>query len=360
MGEKILYIHNADFSISQGNKSQVVSMCNAFHENEVDLTLLGFKCSNFDFDEIYGTVSPFKKILINVNKNYYIRSLILFFKFIKISSQFKNIFARDLFVSYLIKFFFNSKNVIYELHDYNTSKIWKYLFNISFKKIDKIIVISNGLAEKLFEEGYDRNKIVVLQDGVDLKKFDINISKLEARKKLNLPKKNIIISYVGNTNKHRDLKTLFSAIKNFDNCLVVIYGTKKDYLKKYDNKIFENVIFKGYTQNPEIVYKASDLLFAGFTNEVKTINYMSPLKLFEYMSSKVPIIVSDFIRVREILKDGDAFFYESKNINDLKNKINKFLNDSDLSNSMAKNSYSKVKKFTWNKRAKKIIQQYKK
>jgi len=71
-----------------------------------------------------------------------------------------------------------------ELHTFPKNLLF---YKRVFKKVNKIIVITNSLKESLIKNAINENKILVASDGVDLEKFDINISKEEAREKLNLP-----------------------------------------------------------------------------------------------------------------------------------------------------------------------------
>ena len=49
-----------------------------------------------------------------------------------------------------------------------------------------------------------------------------------------------------------------------------------------------------------------------------TIDYCSPLKLFEYMASGTPIIANNYVTIREVLEDEkDAFLINGDNDKDL-------------------------------------------
>lgn len=348
--KKLIFIHNADFSVPVGNKSQVISMCNAFSQNNVDVTLLGTKSKEFNFKDLYKLDKKVKVILVKSNHNYYIRSIQLTRKFSSLKNNNYNfIFTRDL----LFAFFSKSKHTLYEVHNVYKKKIWLGLLKLVFKKTRYTISISNGIKEDLVKLGFDEAKIIVLHDGVDLQRFDIKISKGDARKKLKLKKEEFIISYVGNTEEKRDLPNLIEVCKDL-NLTLLIYGKDQDYLKAA-NKRYKNIHFKGYTSDAETIYKASDLLFAGFTKKIETINYMSPLKLFEYMGSNTPILVSDFERVREVVNEKEVYFYESENKKDLKEKIELIMKNNSDAKSRAKKAFIKSKNHTWKNRAKDIL-----
>ena len=49
-------------------------------------------------------------------------------------------------------------------------------------------------------------------------------------------------------------------------------------------------------------------------NESDTSRFMSPLKIFEYMSHKKPIIVSDLPVIREVLNEKNSILIDSDNV----------------------------------------------
>ena len=94
----------------------------------------------------------------------------------------------------------------------------------------------------------------------------------------------------------------------------------------------------------------------GDYNEIDTSKYMSPLKIFEYMSANKAIICSNHRVLKEILKPGySALMCNPDNFNEwkaallsLKNKKKRYF--------LAQNSYSQfLQKFTWQKRVELIF-----
>ena len=83
---------------------------------------------------------------------------------------------------------------------------------------------------------------------------------------------------------------------------------------------------------------------------------MSPLKMFEYMSSKVPIISSDLPVLKEVLKDGsNSLLVEPDDVASWDAALNRLLDDNQLSNFLAQNAYEDFQtKFTWYSRGREI------
>ena len=89
---------------------------------------------------------------------------------------------------------------------------------------------------------------------------------------------------------------------------------------------------------------------------------MSPLKLFEYMQAKKPIITSDLPAINEILtNDEDAILCNPNNFFQWKKAILKLNKDKAYKKKISTNAYTKFKnKFTWKLRAKNILLSYEK
>ena len=92
-----------------------------------------------------------------------------------------------------------------------------------------------------------------------------------------------------------------------------------------------------------------------YTKKLNTLKFTSPLKMFEYMASNVPIISSDIPVLREVLNERNALLIPPSDSDALENGINILLKDKNYSSAIAKQALKNVKHFTWESRAKKII-----
>ena len=99
---------------------------------------------------------------------------------------------------------------------------------------------------------------------------------------------------------------------------------------------------------------ASSILLMPFPYTEHYAYFMSPLKMFEYMASKRPIIATKLPSIMEVLEDKkNAILCEPDDPNDLASKIKWVLhNDCD---EIVYQAYMDVQKYTWEKRVKSII-----
>ena len=95
-----------------------------------------------------------------------------------------------------------------------------------------------------------------------------------------------------------------------------------------------------------------------FSGKGDTAKWMSPLKIFEYMASRRPMLVSDLPALREILKhEATALFCDPENVESRVNALKRLRDNPKLAARIGKTAYSEFKtKYTWKARAEKVIE----
>ncbi len=374
---KLIYISNIRMPTEKAHGIQIMKMCEAFVKagNEVELIAARrFNHIKQDSFEYYGVERIFKiKKFFCLDfmpwEKFFGGSAFLlqsFSFFVSVFFQviFKKadiIYTRDKFILPLSLF---RNNVIYEAHDFPENY---FLYAGFFKKTSKIIVITKKLKELFIEKGVEENKILVAPDGTDIEKFDIQCDTREARKKLGLPQDKKVVIYTGHLYQWKGADVILEAAVKFKNMnlgletlFVLVGGTEKDvddFKSRAQNSA--NVKITGHRPHFEIPYwlKAADVLVLPNSGKEKISKYWtSPLKLFEYMSSKKPIVASDLPSIREILNENNAILVKPDDADALAKGIKKVLQDPDLDDRISKQAYSDVQNHTWQKRAERIIE----
>ena len=87
-----------------------------------------------------------------------------------------------------------------------------------------------------------------------------------------------------------------------------------------------------------------------FGNTGDTSRFMSPLKIFEYMSHKKPIIASDLTVIREVLSEKNSILVKSDDVKSWVSSIKK-LKNLEYRESIANQALIDFKNFTWKNRA---------
>lgn len=373
---KLIYAANVRMPTEKAHGIQIMKMCEAFAKagNEIELAAASrFNHIKEAVFEYYGVEKKFKIkkfFCLDVmplerffGRSAFIIQAFSFFVSIFPWIIFKKadvVYIRDKFLLPLSLF---KSNIVFEAHDFPGNY---FLYSIFLKKTKKIIVITRKLKDVFIEKGIGENKILVAPDGIDIEKFDIQCSMPEARKKLRLPQDKKIIVYTGHLYKWKGADTLLKAAEKFKNInsgfdvlFVFAGGTEKDiadFEKKAGN--LNNVKIVGHRPHFEIPYwlKAADVLALPNSGKEKISKYWtSPLKLFEYMSSKRPIVASDLPSLREILNENNAILVKPDDAGDLAEGMRKALKRDGLADKISLQAFNDVKNRTWDERAANIL-----
>jgi len=383
---KIIYIVNARIPTEKAHGYQICKMCEEFSKAGAEVELLVPKRNNpikknaFSF---YGLRSNFKikylksfdftKVAKYLGRiNFYLQSLLFFMGLVfkKIDEK-AVIYTRNPEIVWLFKL--KGFRVGYECHGW-FSKKRKKIFLFFLRKCDWIIVTNNYIKQEFTKNILYKEKILVAPIGVDIKIFDINVDKKSAVEKLNLKNEiknkllnNKVLVYTGSFRAIGVTKGIEEILKasrllNKDKLIVFVGGTEKDlrYFRfRIKSSKFKNILLIGYRPHSEIPYwlKVADILiYSGTRKSEKFKKYTSPLKLFEYMASKRPIIASDLPSIREILNTENAILVKPGSAKALANAIKFALENPDFCAKISKQAYKDVQKYTWEKRAKRILE----
>lgn len=279
------------------------------------------------------------------------------------------IYTRDKF---LLPLSWLSKNVFYEIHDFPAG--FPLFYKIFFKHLAGIVVTNNWKKQELMKRfNVKEAKILVAFNGVDIDEFDVAETKEECREKLGIAQDKKIILYAGHLYDWKGAGTLLKAAHHLsfindhsstiNNKLLFIFvgGTAKD-IESFRSQVvglkLNNVLVAGHREHSEIPLwlRAADVLVLPNTGKQDISKYYSsPLKMFEYMASKTPIVASDLPSIREILNEQNALLVVSDNHQALAQGIERVLQNTDLAVKISEQAFEDVQNYTWQKRAEKIL-----
>lgn len=366
---KLHYITSMDYPISFATGIQVKNMAKAFAEIlDTDFLLVLSSDRNHVFPgiKIIETHS-YKYVKFRLRSLY---NFLWVLRYTFVTPKQNNIYYfkdfRLALMAIIIKNLLHRKDIkiAVECHLLNNNKLEKYVFN----NTDYIFCITTHL-KKITSETYPKKikQIHYSPDAVDATIFSATSPVHEILKRYNLPADKFLIGYIGNFSTvgvKKGVDTAIDAMKTLDAKyhLVLVGGIEKD-IKHYEEYASQRglknkITFLGRIDHELIpaIMKSMNCLISPMPNNNFNAYYTSPLKLFEYMASGIPMIYSDLPSIRDILDESTTFFCRPGDSLSLADTIEYINEHPNLSAEKARNAFNLVtKKHTWAIRAKNII-----
>ena len=374
---KIIYVANVRLPTQKAHGIQIIKTCEAVALAGVDLELIIPSNNNHNIHsnifDYYGVKKNFSIKKINLPNfiflgrfgfyvnfllfNFFVSFLLIYRKIIGKSDAF--IYTRGEPIIILGPMVGRIYQIFWESHEKPKHKLIP-IYKFALKKIRGIVTVTKYYKKEIFEELKFSKNILCAPDGVDFEKFNLNINKKEAREKVLLPQEKKIVLYCGSFFRYpyKGVDVILETAKLFnEECLFVLLGGTEEEIKKI--KLDESPLLlltaTEYKMMPHYLASADLLLLPNKKGDPVSEFYTSPMKLFEYMASGVPIVASNICSLREVLEENSAFIFEPNNPSDMARVIKFAIGNEIESKKRADNAKELSKEYAWNKRAEKII-----
>ena len=371
----LFYITDSRIPTEKANGYQISKMCSEYAKAGFRVKLIvpvfsnPIKKSLFDFYHLERNFSVVYRPFVNLvflNNSYphilfAIRQLsfILFLLpvYLFVSRKNKIIFTRDIVIAFVFKVL--GYFTVYEAHMVRAKFKNRHLKMAA--KIDRVIANSTGTATELKKGGVVN--VASFPNGVDLKDFELDFSKEDLRIGLNLPLNKKIAMYAGHFYDWKGTEQILTAAEKLFNdskiIFVLIGGNHQDInrlSKEIEIRGLKNVLLLGLKERHLIpsYLKSADLLLLTLNPKSEEARYFtSPVKLFEYLAAKVPVIAADTPAIRNLVSENEVIFYQPENSESLAQVIVSSLNKD--CRDLVDNGYGLAQKYTWPDRAQKSI-----
>ena len=365
----ISYLAMSDVPSKNANSLQIVQMCNAFIENgnQVDLVLPYFNhTEKVSIKKYYGIKNTIKIIRVGKKRkklskldNLFIPLKITLYSIFKGSDIF---ITRNIVISFFL-ILFRVKHIL-ELHDdleiagKKISKLFMKAKLLNSNQLVKIIFITNSLYKFISDKyNYNKNNYEILPDS-SLFKFELD--KFEYKKKIN-------IGYFGSIYRSRGTELIVNLSKMDKKNNYFIFGGTNSQINNIKFRNRSNNLFlhkqipysevSKYMKKMDIVLMPYSKIVTSTGNIGNIANFMSPMKMFDYLALGKLIISSDIPVLREILKHNrNAILIKNfENVYQWKKNINNFNYNPAKIMIIKKNALRTVRNLTWIIRAKKMV-----
>ena len=229
-----------------------------------------------------------------------------------------------------------------------------------------VVAISSALAQDLHRTlDVPELLIHVAHDGVRL--FPPN-----ARPGDKAPRQRLRVGYTGSLFAGRGVELLLEVARRVDWIELHIVGGPPEAATALQDSLSDgnNGSFVVHGQRTPVesrrFQQEVDVLVAPFARRVSTnagvdsSKWMSPMKVFEYMASGRPIVISDLPVLREVLRpDVDALMVPPEDPDALIAALKRLRDDPQLGARLAASALERVRsEFTWELRARRILERF--
>jgi len=239
--------------------------------------------------------------------------------------------------------------------------------NYVFSKAAGVVAVSEPLAELVAGCGVEKQKIRVVPNGVRIEAFaspDMSVIPEKIRDRLG---QTMVIGYCGTFTENHEVSTVvsgmaqaLSAVPNLQ-LLLIGKGREDQAIRGQVNKlqIQDNVIFAGKVPHDHIpAYSQLCDIMANPMQQVYDEGFVGvPIKMFEYMAAKRPIISTDMPNLRQLL-DESAIFVSPASAEGWRDAIIRLATDEGLRRKKGEEAFARLKecRYTWEENARKIFE----
>ncbi len=363
---RLVYLSDAAVPSREANSIQTMKMCEAFAAHGLEVTLVipdrptdesGDPYAFYDVDRCFEIVTvpwkPGERYLYSLLASYYVRRIdpdIVYGRFVPAC-----------FFTSLIGY-----RVIIEAHTpvTETQRIIAWMFRVLVRlgRLEHLVLISEALRDHYLEtyDGISSMDITVAHDAAS-KPPDTEPLPFADSERLQ-------VGYVGHLYEGKGMSLIADLVVECPWADFHIVGGTDEDIEYWKGELegVDNVTFHGFVPPGEVTrYQQSmDVLLAPYQREVygssgntNLSQWMSPLKIFEYMSTGNLMLVSDIDILKEVVNDDIAILCDPEGVECWKGNLKSIKRDRDSSKQLGRNAREYfTENHTYESRSKRILE----
>ena len=210
--------------------------------------------------------------------------------------------------------------------DRSLKLIARYLRKKAFSRAAGLIAVSPGMQAQLRSENIPKDRIFLAPNGVDCALFDPDNTSIEIRQNFGLLDK-IVVGYVGIFAEWHKLdlliRTAALVIQSVSNIHFLLMGDSRDRELRdlaREQGVADHFTFVGSMPHGQVPAYLNAMDFCVIPS---TLPYMSPMKIYEYMAMRKPVIAPTGNSITEtmVVPNKNGLLFEAGNENSFANAI---------------------------------------
>lgn len=376
---RLAYISPSVLPSRSANSVHVVQQCDALGKLGIDVTLFAKRFENTadlraDLQHAYGV--ELERVTLSTIHTRWSRAnnitiAVHAIMRVLVGGCFDAVLSRNLFASFLLAFV-SRVPLIIEVHQIERGfRGWLQRMACCRAGVT-IVVISEQLGRDLGRWIGDKKVAIrVLHDAAPvMPALPSDAERASWRRELladPADQDKFVCGYVGHLYPGRGIEIIEALARECPDMLfLVIGGNDSDVAKRRRQYAQPNLRFLGHVPHPVArrIMSSVDLLLMPYQEKVSiglaghdTGRWMSPMKMFEYMSSGTPFVASDLAVLREVLRDGDnAVLAAPQSVAAWHHSILALRDNPVLRKDLARRAYDDYQSnYTWSRRAERIL-----
>lgn len=379
---KLFYISPSVLPSRTANAVHVIHMCNALAQIGVHVTLFA-KRTVADEAELrtvlqktYGVELPNMRLVTYFGGNGRgdnLRIAMLALRSLWREESPALIVSRNLYASFIISVIF-SKPLVFETHqlEYGFRKFMQRTIMRQSHVLTQ--VISQRLVNALHRHvGKYPSRSLVLHDaapsGIEpLSKEEWLLLRNSWADSVGRPLSEMVCGYFGHLYPGRGIEIIEEMAQARPKVDFFVFGgNEEDIASRRESNNLNNLHFMGFLDHARVRHAMAsmDLLLMPYQAQVSigikghdTADWMSPMKMFEYMAVGVPFIASRLPALEEVLEDGsNCMLADPANADDWISSLDRLLMDRSLGEKIAIQAHAEYKQqYNWVTRATKMLE----
>ncbi len=227
------------------------------------------------------------------------------------------------------------------------ARLYSWLDKKVLKKFDAIVAVAESVKQELLTAGVAAEKISVIDNGIDVNRFQQAYDLRDLCRELQIDNDRIIIGTVGRLVEEKGQRFLIEATKllvhTFPNLLVIIVGEGPlfEQLNQMINELGlqEQVRLTGLRQDIPRMLALFDIFV------LPSISEGLPMALMEAMASQKPVIATNVGDIFKLIQNGvTGLLITPTNVLELQESITKLIIDREMARRLAMNGYFRILK----------------